>query len=95
MVLRKIFMFGPKSEEETGGLKKLQNEELHGLYSLPDIIWIFKSMSMRWAGHEAHMRKKRNIDRVLWGHLKKRATLEDARIILNWIFNMLTECGMD
>jgi hypothetical protein len=52
-------------------------------------------MSMRWAGHEAHMRKKRNIDRVLWGHLKKRATLEDVRIILNWIFNMLTECGMD
>jgi hypothetical protein len=26
---------------------------------------------MRWAGHEAHMRKNRNIDRILWGHLKE------------------------
>jgi len=29
-------------------------------------------MSMRWAGHEAHTRKNRNIDRVLWGHLTER-----------------------
>jgi len=29
-------------------------------------------MSMRWAGHEAHMRKNRNIGRVLCGHLKER-----------------------
>lgn len=42
------------------------------MYSLLNIVWIFKSMSMRWAGHEAHMRKNRNIDRVLWGHLTER-----------------------
>lgn len=50
---------------------------------------------MRWAGHEAHMWKNRNIDRVLWGYLRKETTLEDARIILNWIFNMPIECGLD
>jgi hypothetical protein len=27
---------------------------------------------MRWAGHEAHMRKNRNVDSVLRGHRKER-----------------------
>jgi hypothetical protein len=35
-VLRRIF--GPKRDEETGGWRKLHNEELHGLYSSPNII---------------------------------------------------------
>jgi hypothetical protein len=30
-VLRRIF--GPKRDEETGGWRKLHNEELHNLYS--------------------------------------------------------------
>jgi hypothetical protein len=35
-VLRRIF--GPKRDEETGGWRKLHNEELHKLYSSPSII---------------------------------------------------------
>jgi hypothetical protein len=35
-VLRRIF--GPKRDEVTGGWRKLHNEELHGLYSLPSIV---------------------------------------------------------
>jgi hypothetical protein len=35
-VLRRIF--GPKRDEETGGLRKLHNEELHNLYSSSSII---------------------------------------------------------
>jgi hypothetical protein len=35
-VLRGIF--GPKREEVTGERRKLHNEELHNLYSSPDII---------------------------------------------------------
>jgi hypothetical protein len=35
-VLRKIF--GPKRDEVTGEWRKLHNEELHNLYSFPDII---------------------------------------------------------
>jgi hypothetical protein len=34
---------------------KLHNEELHNLYSLPNIIRIIKSRRMRWAGHVARM----------------------------------------
>jgi hypothetical protein len=35
-VLRRIF--GPKRDEVTGEWRKLHNEELHNLYSTPDII---------------------------------------------------------
>jgi hypothetical protein len=44
-VLRRIF--GPKREEVAGGLRTLQNEELHNLYSSPNIIRVIKSRRMR------------------------------------------------
>jgi hypothetical protein len=40
-VLRRIF--GPKRDEVKGGLRKLHNEELSDLYSLPNIIPVIKS----------------------------------------------------
>jgi hypothetical protein len=52
-VLRRIF--GPKRDEVTGEWRKLHNEELHNLYSSPDIIRQAKSRRMRWAGHVARM----------------------------------------
>jgi hypothetical protein len=52
-MLRRIF--GPKRDEVTGGWRKLHNEELHGLYSSPSIIRVFKARRMRWAGHVARM----------------------------------------
>jgi hypothetical protein len=36
MVLKRIF--GPKRDEVTGEWRKLHNEELHNLYSSPDIF---------------------------------------------------------
>jgi hypothetical protein len=44
-VLRRIF--GPKRDEVTGEWRKLHNEELHNLYSSPDIIMQVKSRRMR------------------------------------------------
>jgi hypothetical protein len=64
-VLRKIF--GPKRDEVTGEWRKLHNEELRDLYSLPSIIRIIKLRRMRWAGHVARMREKRNAYRLLVG----------------------------
>jgi hypothetical protein len=52
-VLRRIF--GPKRDEVTGEWRKLHSEELHILYSSPDIIRKIKSRRMRWAGHVARM----------------------------------------
>jgi hypothetical protein len=63
-VLRKIF--GPKREED-GSWRKLHNDELHDLYSSPNIVSVIKSRRMRWAGHVARMGEGRGIYRVLVG----------------------------
>jgi hypothetical protein len=64
-VLRRIF--GPKRDEVMGRWRKLHNEELHNLYSLPNIIRMIKSRRMRWVGHVALMGEKRNACRTLMG----------------------------
>jgi hypothetical protein len=64
-VLRR--MFGPKRDEVTGGWRKLHIDELHDLYSSPNIIRMTKSRRMRWAGHVARMGEKRNAYRILKG----------------------------
>jgi hypothetical protein len=58
---------GLKRDEVTGEWRKLHNEELCDLYSLPTIIKIMKSRRMRWAGHVARMGGKRNAHRLLVG----------------------------
>ena len=52
-VLRRVF--GPKRDEVIGEWRKLHNEELRGLYSLPNIVRVVKSRRMRWAGFVARM----------------------------------------
>ena len=44
-VLSKVF--GPKRDELTGEWRKLHNEELNDLYSLPNIVRVVKSRRMR------------------------------------------------
>jgi hypothetical protein len=64
-VLRRIF--GPKKDKATGDWRKLHNEDLHNLYSLPNIIRMTKSRRMSWTGHVARMGKNRNAYRILVG----------------------------
>jgi hypothetical protein len=64
-VLRRIF--GPKRDEVMGEWRKLHSEELHNLYSYPDIIRQVKSRRMRWVGHVARMREERKVYKVLVG----------------------------
>ena len=64
-VLRKAF--GPKRDEVTGEWRKLHNEKLNDLYSLPNIVRVVKSRRMRWAGHVARMGEDRGVQRVLMG----------------------------
>jgi hypothetical protein len=64
-VLRRVF--GPKRDEVTGEWRKLHNEELNDLYSLPNTVRVVKSRRMRWAGHVARMGEDRGVLRVLVG----------------------------
>jgi hypothetical protein len=64
-VLRRLF--GPKTDEVTGEWRKLNNEELNDLYSLPNILRVVKSRRMRWAGHVARVGEGRVVHRVLVG----------------------------
>jgi hypothetical protein len=43
-------IFGPKREEVAGEWRRLHNEELHNLYTSPDIIGMMKSRSLSWVG---------------------------------------------
>jgi hypothetical protein len=75
-VLRRIF--GPKREED-GSWRKLHNDELHSLYSSPNIVRVFKSRRMRWAGHVARIGEGRGVYRVLVGRLESKRPLKRLR----------------
>jgi hypothetical protein len=64
-VLRRIF--GPKRDEVTREWRRLHNEELHAVYSSPNILRVIKSRRVSWAGHIAHLGERRGTDRILVG----------------------------
>ena len=74
-MLRKIFEH--MRDKVVGEWGRQHNEILYGLYS--PIIWVIKSRRMRWAGHVAHMGKRRGIYRILEGRPKRRRPLERLR----------------
>ena len=72
-------MFGPKRDEVTGEWRKLHNEEMNDLYSLPNIVRVVKSRRMRWAGHVARMDEDRVVHRVLVGKPEGKSPLGRPR----------------
>jgi hypothetical protein len=86
-VLRRIH--GPKRVEVSREWRKLHNEELNDLYSLPNILWVIKSRRMRWEGAIARVGREEACTGFWWGSLKERDYLEgpgiDCRIILRWM----------
>jgi hypothetical protein len=76
-LLRRVF--GPKRDEVTGELRKLHIEELNDLYSLPNIVRVVRSRSMRWAGHVARMGERRGVNRILVGKPERRRPLGRPR----------------
>jgi hypothetical protein len=93
-VLRRIF--GPKRDEIIIGWRRLHNEELHNLYSSPNIIRMIKSRRMSWAGHVAQMGRKRNAYKILVGKPEGKRPLGRPRC--RWVDNVkidVREIGWD
>jgi hypothetical protein len=76
-VLRRVF--GPMRDEVTREWRKLHNEELSDLYSLPNVVRVVKSRIMRWAGHVARMGEGRGVHRVLVGKPEGKRPLRRPR----------------
>jgi hypothetical protein len=74
----------------------LHNDELHDLYSSPNIVRVIKSRRMRWAGHEARMEAGRGTYRVLVGRPEGKRPLGRPRRRWEDNINMdLREIGID
>ena len=59
--------------ELRGDWRKLHNEELHDLYSSPNIIRVIKSRKMRWVRHVARMGQKINAYRLSAGKPERKS----------------------
>jgi hypothetical protein len=59
--------FGPKRDEGERGWRILHNEELHNLYSSPNIIKMIKTRTIRWADHVVRMGANINAYMILVG----------------------------
>jgi hypothetical protein len=74
----------------------LRNDELHDLYSAPNIVRVIKSREMRWAGHVTRMGEGRGAYRVLIGRPEGKRPLGRPR--RRWEDNIkmyLGEIGID
>jgi hypothetical protein len=74
----------------------MHNDELHSLYSSPNIVRVIKSRRMRWAGHVARMGEGRGVYRVLVGRPEGKRPLERPK--RRWEDNIkmdLRETGID
>jgi hypothetical protein len=76
-VLRRIFE--PKRIKVTGEWRKWHSEELHNLYSSPNIIRQITSRRMRWAGHVARRGEERKLYKILVGNTEGRRPLGRPR----------------
>jgi hypothetical protein len=92
-LLRKIFR--PKREED-GSWRKLHNDELHNLYSSPNIVTVIISRRKRWGRHVARMGEGRGVYGILVGRPEGKRPLGRPR--LRWEDNIkmdLREIGID
>jgi hypothetical protein len=80
----------PKRDEATGDWRKFHSEELHDLFSSPNITRVIKSRRMRLAEHVERIGGRIVAYGVWMGKPGDRGNLEDTRlnirIILKWIF---------
>jgi hypothetical protein len=83
-------IFGPKTDGIIGDWKKLHNKKLHKLYSSPNIIRMFKSRMVRWAGQGEGMKV------ILARKLERKKPLGkiglNMRMLLEWVLVKFYTC---
>jgi hypothetical protein len=62
--------FVPKTDEVTGEWRRLHNEELNDLYCSSNIIQLTEARRMKWVGHVARIRVRRDYTGFWWRDLK-------------------------
>jgi hypothetical protein len=90
-VSRRIFR--PKREEVAGGWRRLHDEELHYLYSSPDIIGMIKSRRMRWEGYVACIGEMRHVFETLVGKTERKSLGRRRRKWEDYVTNDPREMG--
>ena len=69
---------------------------LNDLYSSPNIVWVIKSLKMRWVGHVANVRDNRGAYRLLIGKTEGKRPLATLRHRQDDKINMdLQEMGQE
>jgi len=68
--------FVPHRDDVTGEWERLHNEELHDLYSSPDVVRVIKARRIGWTGNVARMAESRCGHRVIVGKAEGRRSLE-------------------
>jgi hypothetical protein len=81
-VLRRIF--GQKRDEIIGDWIKLNKEELHNFYPLPNVTRTIMSRAMRWTDHVGRKRGNRIAYRVLVG--KPEGKKQDEVVFIGFIW---------
>jgi hypothetical protein len=77
-------------------MAQLHNDDLHNLYSSPNIITVINSRRTRWARHVARTGERRTVSRVLVGRPEGKGPLERSRRRLEDNIKMyLRETGID
>jgi hypothetical protein len=76
---RVLRIFGPKRDEVTGEWRELHNEELHDLYSLPNIVRVIKSIRNSIGGACSADGVERGVCRVLVGKPERKRPLGRPR----------------
>jgi hypothetical protein len=79
-------ILGLKRHEVTGGWRKLYNEELHNLYSSPNIVRMIKSRRMSWVGQVGSMGSREMFAGFWWESQKERDHYEDLYVSGKIIF---------
>jgi hypothetical protein len=82
-VLRRVF--GPKRDEVTGDGRKLRDDELHNLYSSPNIITMIKSMRIILSEHVARIGRRMHVG-YWWKSQKERPRR-------GWVDSIKTDLG--